>query len=127
MVFCHEWVRLTNDIVEYIRLKDDLSETVAETIQMFCGADVYTVGPAIWDSGTRAGLWRQPAEPDFIDNGGYGMLFETLDGNLSWCFALKQRRRGVLDSSMTPPPPATWRPAAHASGRILPPGILNTS
>ena len=39
MVFCHEWVQITNGSIEYIRLKDDLSETVGEPITLFHGAE----------------------------------------------------------------------------------------
>lgn len=39
MVFCHEWVQITNGTVEYIRLKDDLSETVGEPAILFRGGD----------------------------------------------------------------------------------------
>jgi hypothetical protein len=39
MVFCHEWVQITNGTVEYIRLKDDLSEAVGEPVQLFRGGD----------------------------------------------------------------------------------------
>jgi arabinan endo-1,5-alpha-L-arabinosidase len=39
MVFCHEWVQITNGSVEYVRLKDDLSETVGEPVRLFRGGD----------------------------------------------------------------------------------------
>jgi len=35
MVFCHEWVQNTNGSICYVRLKDDLSETVGEPIKLF--------------------------------------------------------------------------------------------
>jgi len=35
MVFCHEWVQITNGSIEYVRLKDDLSETVGEPVVLF--------------------------------------------------------------------------------------------
>jgi arabinan endo-1,5-alpha-L-arabinosidase len=39
MVFCHEWVQISNGTVEYIRLKDDLSEAVGEPVQLFRGSE----------------------------------------------------------------------------------------
>lgn len=39
MVFCHEWVQIKDGTVEYIRLKEDLSETVGEPIHLFDGSD----------------------------------------------------------------------------------------
>lgn len=39
MVFCHEWVQITNGSVEYIRLKDDLSEAVGEPVTLFHGSE----------------------------------------------------------------------------------------
>jgi beta-xylosidase len=39
MVFCHEWVQIKDGTVEYIQLKDDLSETVGEPTRLFHGSD----------------------------------------------------------------------------------------
>ena len=39
MVFCHEWVQISNGSVEAIRLKDDLSETIGEPKQLFRGSE----------------------------------------------------------------------------------------
>ncbi len=39
MVFCHEWVQITNGTVEYVRLKDDLSQAVGEPVQLFRGSE----------------------------------------------------------------------------------------
>lgn len=39
MVFCHEWVQIKDGTVEFIRLKDDLSETVGEPMRLFHGSD----------------------------------------------------------------------------------------
>jgi len=35
MVYCHEWVQICNGTIEYVQLKDDLSETVGEPKKMF--------------------------------------------------------------------------------------------
>lgn len=35
MVYCHEWVQICNGTIEYIQLKEDLSETVGEPVKMF--------------------------------------------------------------------------------------------
>lgn len=39
MVFCHEWVQIKNGTIEYIRLKEDLSETDGEPKRLFDGSD----------------------------------------------------------------------------------------
>lgn len=39
MVFCHEWVQIKDGTVEYVQLKDDLSETVGEPKRLFHGSD----------------------------------------------------------------------------------------
>lgn len=39
MVFCHEWLQIKNGTVEYIQLKEDLSETVGEPVRLFDGSD----------------------------------------------------------------------------------------
>lgn len=38
MVYCHEWVQVTNGAVGYIQLKDDLSEIVGVTKNLFRGS-----------------------------------------------------------------------------------------
>ena len=39
MVFCHEWVQITNGSVCYVPLKDDLSETSGEPVTLFYGSE----------------------------------------------------------------------------------------
>lgn len=38
MVYCHEWVQVTNGAVGYIRLKDDLSDTIGTPVNLFRGS-----------------------------------------------------------------------------------------
>jgi arabinan endo-1,5-alpha-L-arabinosidase len=42
MVFCHEWVQITNGAICYVKLKDDLSETDGEPVTLF------HAGEAVW-------------------------------------------------------------------------------
>ena len=39
MVFAHEWVQIKDGTIEYVRLKDDLSETIGEPKKLFDGSD----------------------------------------------------------------------------------------
>ena len=39
IVYCHEWVQICNGTVEYMGLKDDLSETIGEPQLLFRGSD----------------------------------------------------------------------------------------
>jgi GH43 family beta-xylosidase len=39
MVFCHEWVQIKDGTIDYVRLKDDLSETIGEPVRLFDGSD----------------------------------------------------------------------------------------
>jgi len=39
MVFAHEWVQITDGTIEYVPLKDDLSEPVGEPKRLFRGSD----------------------------------------------------------------------------------------
>ena len=39
MLFAHEWVQIKDGTVEYVRLKEDLSETVGEPKRLFHGSD----------------------------------------------------------------------------------------
>lgn len=46
-----------------------------------CG---YAVGVAVSESGRTKGPWKQMEEPVFPENGGHGMMFRDLDGNLKF-------------------------------------------
>jgi arabinan endo-1,5-alpha-L-arabinosidase len=39
MVFCHEWVQIKDGTIEYVRLKEDLSQTDGEPNRLFNGSD----------------------------------------------------------------------------------------
>ncbi|MEP6900716.1 MAG: glycoside hydrolase family 43 protein [Actinomycetota bacterium] len=39
IVFAHEWVQITDGTIEFVRLKDDLSETTGEPKRLFQGSD----------------------------------------------------------------------------------------
>jgi len=39
MVFAHEWVQIKDGTIEYVKLKDDLSETIGEPVKLFDGSD----------------------------------------------------------------------------------------
>ena len=39
MVFAHEWVQIADGTIEYVKLKDDLSETAGEPKRLFRGSD----------------------------------------------------------------------------------------
>jgi len=39
MVFSHEWVQITDGAIEFVRLKDDLSEIIGEPKRLFQGSD----------------------------------------------------------------------------------------
>ncbi len=39
IVYCHEWVQISNGTIEYMALKDDLSETIGEPTLLLRGSD----------------------------------------------------------------------------------------
>ena len=120
MVFCHEWVQITNGAICYVKLKDDLSETAGEPVTLFHGADAlwsrsdkkmgnnvtdgcflykgktgklymlwasggaegYTEGISISESGKLAGPWTQQTEPLYSLDGGHAMVFTSFEGKL---------------------------------------------
>jgi len=73
MVFCHEWVQISNGTVEAIRLKDDLSETVGEPKPLFHGSE------APWNP---AGKLRGNYVTDgpYLYTGKFGKLFLIWSG-----------------------------------------------
>ena len=63
IVYAHEWVQISNGTIEYMQMKEDLSETVGEPHLMFRGSDgpwvtisetegcFVTDGPYLWRTG----------------------------------------------------------------------------
>jgi beta-xylosidase len=68
MVFCHEWVQITNGGMEYIQLKDDLSSAVGEPVQLFHGGD------APW-SGTEKRYGNHVTDGPYLHTGKTGKLY----------------------------------------------------
>ncbi|MBN2183653.1 MAG: family 43 glycosylhydrolase [Sedimentisphaerales bacterium] len=67
IVFCHEWVQISNGTIEYMALRDDLSETIGEPTLLFRGSD----GPWATFSAT---------EGNFVTDGPY--LYKSKSGRL---------------------------------------------
>jgi GH43 family beta-xylosidase len=66
MVFCHEWVQITIGTIEYVKLKDDLSEAISEPKRLFDGQ------AAPWAKKQREGC--------FVTDGPY--LYKSKSGKL---------------------------------------------
>ncbi len=71
MIFCHEWVQITDGTMELIRLKDDLSDVVGNPTTLFRATD------ASWVRGIG-----QPGSPQhgFVTDGPF--LYRTTSGKL---------------------------------------------
>lgn len=119
IVFCHEWVQVTDGEIWAQRLSKDLSTTVDEPFLLFhaseapwivdirngnyvtdgpfiyrdksgkitmlwssFGKEGYTLAIAHSESNTIHGPWVQDPTLLFSKDGGHGMLFEDLQGNL---------------------------------------------
>jgi GH43 family beta-xylosidase len=57
MVFCHEWVQVTDGTVEYIQLTDDLSAIVGEPKRLFQGSDAPWAKKTSYGSYVTDGVW----------------------------------------------------------------------
>ncbi len=118
MVFCHEWLQVTDGEIWAIQLSEDLKSPVGEpkfllrasevpcaipnapqyvtdgpflyrtpsgTLLMIWstfGKDGYVEAVAVSEDGTLGGKWRHCKELMSDSNGGHGMLFNRLDGQL---------------------------------------------
>lgn len=67
MIFAHEWVQIKDGTIEYVRLKNDLSEIVGEPKKLFDGSD------ALWAR-------KQPQYGCWVTDGPY--LFKSKSGKL---------------------------------------------
>ena len=68
MVFCHEWVQITNGAICYVKLKDDLSETVGEPVTLFHGSE------ASWSKSDKK-LGNNVTDGCFLYKGKTGKLY----------------------------------------------------
>ncbi len=119
MIFCHEWVQITDGTICAIPLSRDLKKAVGEPEMLFhaskapwilsirngnyvtdgpfayrdengrvhllwssFGKDGYTLALAHSDTNTVHGPWQQEEKLLFSKDGGHGMLFKDLEGNL---------------------------------------------
>lgn len=118
MVFCHEWLQITDGTMCAIPLTDDLKAAAGDAVVLFRGSDpawmekgqkrYITDGPFLYrtaegkllmlwssvtegryveaiaesESGTIAGPWKHQEKLLFEKDGGHGMIFRTLDGEL---------------------------------------------
>ena len=57
MVFCHEWVQITDGTVEYVQLADDLAATVGEPKRLFRGSDAPWIKRTSYGSVVTDGPW----------------------------------------------------------------------
>jgi hypothetical protein len=71
----------------------------------------YAVGVAISESGTINGQWKQVKKPMYPENGGHGMFFRNLDGEL--LFALHSPNDKYKER------PCFWRVEADSEGLRL--------
>ena len=68
MVFCHEWVQISNGAICYMKLKDDLSETVGEPVTLFHGSE------ASWSKSDKK-LGNNVTDGCFLYKGKTGKLY----------------------------------------------------
>lgn len=72
MVYCHEWIQITDGTIEAIPLKDDLSVAIGEPIMLFRGSDAPWIQP-----------WQAKADDPprtFVTDGPF--LYRTKTGRL---------------------------------------------
>ncbi|GAF66914.1 putative glycosyltransferase [Bacillus sp. TS-2] len=119
IIYCHEWLQITEGKIYAQKLSDDLRETISEPILLINAADAkwtnavndgvyvtdgpylyttengellllwsshsdtgYTIGTARSKSGHIEGPWEHNPLPLFAKDGGHGMIFKTLAGEL---------------------------------------------
>jgi len=68
MVFCHEWVQITNGAICYVPLKDNLSETVGEPVTLF------HAGEASWSKSDNK-MGNNVTDGCFLYKGKTGKLY----------------------------------------------------
>ncbi|KYG33578.1 glycoside hydrolase family 43 protein [Alkalihalobacillus trypoxylicola] len=119
IIYCHEWLQITEGKIYAQKLSEDLRETISEPILLINAADAkwtnavndgvyvtdgpylyttengellllwsshsdtgYTIGTARSNSGHIEGPWEHNPLPLFAKDGGHGMVFKTLTGEL---------------------------------------------
>lgn len=71
MIYCHEWVQITDGTMELVRLKDDLSAPVGNSLTLFCAS------AADWSTGSKH---EAPLPTSYVTDGCF--LYTTKTGKL---------------------------------------------
>ncbi len=92
MVFCHEWVQTIDGTMDYVQLKDDLSDTVGEPRLMFKASDAPGVS-ILPDKGYVTDgcfMYRSPK------SGGLFMIWSTFIPGKGYCVLLTRAGSGRI-------------------------------
>lgn len=76
MIFCHEWIQVTDGTVELVSLKDDLSETVGKPFTLFKATDAKWVKSL----GAVGEQYQNKAHEGYVTDGPF--LYRTKAGKL---------------------------------------------
>ena len=68
MVFCHEWVQITNGSICYMKLKEDLSEADSEPVKLFHADE------AVWSRGSKK-YGNRVTDGPYLHKGKTGKLY----------------------------------------------------
>ena len=76
MVFVHEWVQISDGSICAVELSRDLKEAGSVPVTLFHASVAYS------DNGDITGKWTQDDRLLFLKDGGHGMIFESISGEL---------------------------------------------
>ena len=126
LIYCHEWVQITNGLIEAIRLKPDLSATVGEPITLLNAADFDWTAKIIDYRGKWPG--RVTDGPEFyrMKNGTLAMLWSSHSEKRLYIQAVAYSPGGKLAGPWKhPAEPLLWDDRGHGmlfkdfKGRLL--------
>lgn len=92
MIFCHEWIQLTDGTMDYVELTADLSNVVGEPIWMFNGSDAPGAFPATKARKITDGcfLYRSPKSDRLF------MIWSTILPESGYCVVLTWSESGTI-------------------------------
>ncbi len=93
MIFCHEWIQITDGTMDYVQLTPDLRDTVGDPIWMFNGSDAPGAHPEPEKGKVTDGcfLYRSPKSERLF------MIWSTATAENGYCVVLTWSESGTIN------------------------------
>jgi len=112
IVFCHEWVQISNGAVCALRLSDDLGRADSRPLLLFSGSEAAWVERPSWpEAGSRVSFPRFVTDGPFVHrmrDGGLVMLWSSIGTGGGYAMGIARSESGSVEGPWTQEPEPIW-------------------